>query len=66
MLLLETRPWGIWVAQCVKPLPSIQVMISGSWDRALHRAVCSAGSLLPLSLSLSASLSTCDLFLSVK
>ena len=66
MLVLETRPWGTWVAQWVKPLPLVQVIISGSWDRAPHRAVCSAGSLLPLSLSLPASLSTCDLSLCVK
>ena len=37
----------------LKPLPLAQVMIPGSWDRALHRAFCSAGSLLlPLSLPL--------------
>ena len=42
----------------LKPLPSAQVMIPVSWDRAPHRALCSAGSLLP-PLSLSAS--TCDL-----
>ena len=27
---------GAWVAQSVKYLPSAQVMISGSWDQALH------------------------------
>ena len=53
---------GTWVAQWVKPLPSAQVMISGSWDRAPHRALCSAGSLLP-PLSLPASLPNCDLSL---
>ena len=46
----------------LKPLPSAQVMISGSWDRAPHQVLCSAGSLLlplflphphPCSLSLS-------------
>ena len=55
----------LWVAQSVKCLPSAQVMISGSWDQALHQAPCSAGSLLlllplpllVLSLSLSLSLS---------
>uniref|UniRef100_A0A8C7BC22 vesicle-fusing ATPase n=1 Tax=Neovison vison TaxID=452646 RepID=A0A8C7BC22_NEOVI len=36
----------------VKPLPLAWVMISGSWDRAPHLALCSAGSLLPLSLCL--------------
>ena len=58
-----------WVAQSVKHLPSAQVMISGSWDGALHQAPCSVGSLilllplqlplfmLPFSLSLSLSLS---------
>ena len=35
-----------WVTQWVKWLPSAQVMISGSWDRAPHWAPCSAGSLL--------------------
>ena len=44
----------------LKPLPSAQVMIPGSWDRAPHRALSSAGSLLP-PLSLPASLPTCDL-----
>ena len=56
---------GAWVAQWVKPLPLAQVMISGSWDRVPHRALCSAGSLLP-SLSLPASTSTCDFSLSNK
>ena len=51
---------GAWVAQWVKPLPSAQVMISGSWDRGPHRALCSAGSLLP-PLSLPASLPTFNL-----
>ena len=37
---------GAWVAQMVKHLPSAQVMIPGSWDRALHRASCLEGSLL--------------------
>ena len=37
---------GTWVAQVVKHLPSAQVMILGSWDRAPHHAPCSAGSLL--------------------
>ena len=50
---------GTWVSQWVKPLPSAQVMISGSWDRAPHRALCSGGSLL-LPLSLPAALPTCD------
>ena len=39
----------------LKPLLLAQVMIPGSWDRAPHRALCSAGSLLPpLSACLSA------------
>ena len=46
----------------LKPLPSAQVVIPGSWDGAPHGALCSAGSLLPL-LSLPASLPTCDLCL---
>ena len=53
------------MAQRVKPLPSAQVMISGSWDRAPHQALSSAGSLLA-SLSLPASLHTCDPSLSNK
>ena len=56
---------GAWVAQWDKPLPLVQVMISGSWDRVPHRALCSAGSLLP-PLSLPASLPTCNLSLSNK
>ena len=44
---------GAWVAQAVKRLPSAQVMIPGSWDRAPHGAPCLAGSLLlPLPLPL--------------
>jgi len=42
-----------WVAQSAKRLPSAQVMVPGSWDRALHRAPRSAGNLLlPLPLPL--------------
>ena len=42
---------GAWVAQSIKHLPSAQVMIPGSWDRALHQAPCSVGGLLlPLPL----------------
>ena len=41
---LELR--GAWGAQSVKHLPSAQVTILGSWDRAPCRAPCSAGSLL--------------------
>ena len=42
---------GAWVAQLVKHLPSVQVMIPGSWDQAPHWAPCSVGSLLlPLPL----------------
>ena len=44
----------------LKPLPSAQDMIPGSWDQAPHRALCYAGSLLS-PLSLPASLPTCDL-----
>ena len=41
------------MAQSVEYLPLAQVMIQGSWDRALSWAPCSVGSLLfPLLLSL--------------
>ena len=42
---------GAWVAQSVKHLPSAQVMILGSLDRAPYLAASSVGSLLlPLTL----------------
>ena len=51
---IKSNQQGAWVAQSVKRPPSAQVMISGSWDRVLHWASCSAGSLLlPLPLLLS-------------
>ena len=53
--------WGAWVAQSIKHLPSAQVMISGSWDRALHWAPCSAESASP-----SAPPTTCECPLSLK
>ena len=58
--------WGAWVAQWVKPLPSAQVMIPGSWNGAPHPhlALCSAGNLLPPP-PLPASLPTCDLSFSL-
>ena len=46
--LLKIMVRGTWVAQLVKHMPSAQVMISGSWDQALHWAQCSMGSLLLL------------------
>ena len=40
---------GTWLAQSVKRQPSLQVMISESWDQAPHQAhPCSVGSLLLL------------------
>ena len=63
-LLRIDRMWGAWVAQLVKRLPSAQVMVPGSWDRAPHRAPCSAGSLL-LPPPLPATLPTCALSLSL-
>ena len=51
-------PWGIWVTQSVKHLPSAQIMIPGSWDRGLGWAPCSAMSqLFPLPLPCLCSLS---------
>ena len=42
-----------WVAQLGEHLPLAQVMISDSWDQALHWVLCLAGSLrLPLPLPL--------------
>ena len=44
---------GAQVVESVKLLSLAQVLISGSWNQALHPAVCSAGSLflsLPVSL----------------
>ncbi|XP_064427490.1 nucleic acid dioxygenase ALKBH1 isoform X1 [Mirounga angustirostris] len=50
---LSKRKEGRLGGSVVKRLPSAQVMIPGSWDRAPHRAPCSAGSLLlPLPLPL--------------
>lgn len=47
----DTYLGGSWVAQSVKHLPLGPVVISGSWDRALYWAPCSAGSqFFPLSL----------------
>ena len=57
----------VWVTQLVKYLPLPQLMIPGSWDRALHRAPCLARSLLPplalplLVFPLSLSLSLCQI-----
>ena len=65
LLVKNGKEAGTWVAQWVKPPPSAQVMISGSWDRAPRWAPCLAGSLLP-PLSLPVSLPTCDLSLSNK
>ena len=55
-LIKTLQSGGAWVAQWVKPLPSAQVMIPGAWDRVLHWAFRSAGSLLLL-ISLSVCLS---------
>ena len=50
-----------WLSE-LGPLPSAPVMVPGSWGRAPHQALCSAGSLFP-PLSLPASLPTFDLSL---
>lgn len=39
---------GTWMAQSVRHLPSVQVMILGSWDWAQSQSLCSVGSLLLL------------------
>lgn len=50
----RTLTLGRPVPQSIRCLPSAQVTISRSWDRALSWAPCSAGSLLlPLPLALS-------------
>jgi len=57
--------WGHLGGSVVKRLPSAQVMISGSWDRAPHQAPCPAESpLLPLPLPAAPRL--CSLPFSVK
>ena len=38
--------WDSWVAQVVERLPSAQVMMLGSWDRAPHQGPCMEKSLL--------------------
>ena len=53
--LKKTKMGDTWVAQLVKPLPSAQGVIAGSWDRVPHQAPSSVGSLL-LSLPLPATL----------
>ena len=50
--ILKCVSSGAWVAQWVGPLPSAQVMISGSWDRVPHRALSAQqGASFPSSLS---------------
>ena len=39
MKYFQNKARGTWVAQLVKPLPSGQVMIPGSWDPAPHRVL---------------------------
>ena len=43
---LKASLHGAWVTQLVKHLPSAQVMVPGSWDRAPSQAPCLAESLL--------------------
>ena len=44
---------GLLGGSVVRPLPSAQVMISGSWDGAPHQALCSEGACIPRSVFLS-------------
>ena len=39
----RARNQGTWVAQSVKRLLLAQILFLGSWNRALHGALCSAG-----------------------
>ena len=40
LLKTHTGSWGAWVAQLVKLLTSTQVILHGSWVRALRWALC--------------------------
>ena len=53
-------PGWLSIAQLVKHLPLVQVMIPGFWDRVVHWALHSAGSLL-LPLPLPAASPACSL-----
>lgn len=57
---------GSWVAQLVKPLPSAQLVILGSWNGALCQAPCSVRNLLLPFLPLLTAPPSCALSLSVK
>ena len=61
--LFKMHTESTWVAQSVKPLPSAQVMIPGSWDRAPHRPypglLAQKRACFSLPLSVSPSLAAC-------
>lgn len=48
----KQRTQGTWVAQSVKYLPSVQVMVPGSWVRVTLGSLLSGGICLRLSLFL--------------
>ena len=58
--------WGAWVAQKVKHLPLVHVMVPGSWDRAPHRASCLVGAAEGELGGVCCSLCVCSLSLSLK
>ena len=47
---VKCKPRGAWVAQSVKHLPSAQVMILESWDRASYLLSGESASLFPSAL----------------
>ena len=66
--LFLNKPWlrGTWVVQLVKHLPSAQIMILGSWDRALRLGSVLSGTFAAPSVCCSLCLCSLSLFLSFK